>query len=184
MQLSKLAKSLTAALMLSSTVVPARATDIASAHAKLRLCRACDMPAIPVALPRRGIVLSFGSMMSDTSLWYLVDLERAEGTRVEARLDGQAKKLNVIETATRLLQPQELTKLTQLTNRAWASPDGLPTRMATDVVWDIWFLDADDVRHEFAAGLPDGLAKEIGDTMFLLLGRKTPSQLGAPALAQ
>lgn len=80
-------------------------------------------------------------------------------------------KQSVVEHVTQPLLPEELSVVTQLANRIWASSEALPTQMATDVVWDLWLLDAGDVRRDFGPGVPDGLAKEVEQVMERLVGR-------------
>jgi hypothetical protein len=109
----------------------------------------------------------------------LVDLERAEAIRIFARFDRRTSLQNVVEQVTRPLPPEELYMLTQLANRIWASNEALPARMPTDVVWDLWLLDAGDVRRDFGPGLPDGLAKEVEQVMQRLVGPEVPVQPGA-----
>jgi hypothetical protein len=83
MRLLELAKPITF-ILLSGTraALPAQAVMPAYAPSKLRLCQPCVMPILPIALPWRGIVLSYGSIISEGSTWYLVDLERAEAIRI------------------------------------------------------------------------------------------------------
>lgn len=169
----ELAKPLTL-FLLSCTLgaLPAQAVAAAHAPSKLRLCHPCEMPVLPVVLPHQGIVLSYGSIFSEVSTWYLVDLERAEATRILASVDRRTRKLSVVEKVTRPLLPEELSEVTQLADRIWASNVALPTRIATDVVWDLWLLDAGQVRREFGPGVPDGLADELAKTMERLVGGK------------
>lgn len=159
------------AFILSSgtlTALPAQAVTPAYAPSKLRLCRPCEMPSIPILLPQRGLVLSYGSFFSDGSMWYLIDLERAEATRVYARLNRSTSQQSIGEQATRPLTPEELSLLTRLVNGIWASREPLPSTEATDVAWSIWLLDVDDVRHESSAGIPGSLAKEVEQSMHRL----------------
>jgi hypothetical protein len=156
------------AFVLSSgtlAVLPAQAVTPAYAPTKMRLCRPCTMPSIPIALPQRGLVLSFGSFFGNGSTWYVIDLERAEATRVYARLNRSTSQQSIDEQVTRPLAPEEVSSLTHLVNGIWASKEPLPSIDVTDVAWSIWLLDVDDVRHESSAGRPDGLAKEIEQTM-------------------
>jgi hypothetical protein len=180
MRLLELAKPITFILLSGTHAgLPAQAVMPAYATSKLRLCQPCVMPILPIALPRRGIVLSYGSIISEGSTWYLVDLERAEAIRIFARFDRRTSLQNVVEQVTRPLPPEELSMLTQLANRIWASNEALPTHMATDVVWDLWLLDAGDVRRDFGPGLPDGLAKEVEQVMQRLVGPEVPVQPSA-----
>lgn len=166
MRFFALVKPVTLALLSGIVAtLPSQAATPGYATVKLRVCKPCDMPSLPVALPRRGIVLAYGSIISDGSNWYLVDFERAEATRIFARLDRATSKLNIVEQVARSLPPGEQSSLTQLANRIWGNDKTLPTQMATDVVWDIWLIDGNDVRHEYAPGLPDGLAKEVAKTI-------------------
>ncbi|MYN06124.1 hypothetical protein [Pseudoduganella aquatica] len=123
------------------------------------------MPSIPIALPQRGLVLSFGSFFGDGSTWYVIDLQRAEATQIYARLNRSTSQQSIGEQVTRPLAPEEISLLTQLVNDIWASRELLPSTDVTDVAWSIWLLDDDDVRHEFSAGRPDGLAKEVEQSM-------------------
>src|SRR4051812_33999743 len=118
----ELAKALTF-ILLSGTLaaLPARAAMPAYAPSKFRLCQPCVMPILPIALPRQGMILAYGSILSEGSTWYLVDLERAEAIRIFARLERLTNKLSPVERVTRPLLPTELSVLTQLANRIWAS---------------------------------------------------------------
>jgi hypothetical protein len=170
-----------ASILLSAAfaALPAQAAVPAYAPTKLRLCQPCVMPMLPIAMPRQGIVLAYGSILSEGSTWYLVDLEKAEARRVLARFDRGTKEQNVVKVVTRALLPAELSELTQLANRIWASKDALPTQWATDVVWDLWVLDAGDARRDFGPGRPAGLAKEVADRMDALVGPYLPVEPGA-----
>jgi hypothetical protein len=156
------------AFVLSSgtlATLPAQAVTPVYAPTKMRLCRPCTMPSIPIALPQRGIVLSFGSFFGNGSTWYVIDLQRAEATHVSARLDRSTSQQSIRKQVTRPLAPEEVSSLTQLVNGIWASKEPLPSIDVTDVAWGIWLLDVDDVRYEFSVGRPDGLAKEIEQSM-------------------
>jgi len=151
------------------TFLPVHAAAPALATTKFRLCQSCSMPAIPVTLPHQGIVLSFGSIFGENSRWYVVDLERSEATRIVARADRLTKEMAVVERDTQPLPSGPRSELTQIANRIWVSEDALPSKMATDVIWSLWLLDGDDVRHESAAGRPEGMAKDIEQIMTRLI---------------
>lgn len=161
-----------ALLLLSSalTLSPAHAATALGSTPKLRLCHACSMPALPVTLPRLGMVLSYGTILSDSSLWYVVDLERAEATRIVARTDRVTRQLGLVTHTTRPLQSDDQSALTQLAYRIWGSKEALPSTLATDVVWNLWLLDGDDVRQESATGRPAGMAREVEQIMLRLIG--------------
>lgn len=145
--------------------LPAQAAALADAPVKQRLCTSCKMPKLPVALPKRGMVLVYGSFLASGSLWLMLDLERKEVTRVLANYDRTADKLVVTRQATRSLQPDTLARLTEISNDIWSSTDKLPTLMATDVTWDLWQIDGDDIRRDFGPGGPGGLAQEAARIM-------------------
>jgi hypothetical protein len=120
---------------------PSQAATPAYAPAKARPCHSCVMPMLPVALPRQGLVLAQGSFMGDGSTWYLLDLQAAEATRIEARLDRATNRLSIAERVSRSLLPGELSALTQLANRIWASQEALLSMPVRHVTWDLWLLD-------------------------------------------
>jgi hypothetical protein len=176
MRLPKIIVSLaTGLLSCALALVPTQAATSADTSPKQRLCKPCTMPSLPIALPRHGMVLSHGSILSTSSLWYTVDLERGELSRVLARDDRAAHKIDIVEHMTRPIPPDDLVALKQISGRIWASTDRLPTQMATDVVWDLWQLDGDDVRRDFGPGVPDGLAKEAEQIMKRLVGGPAPT---------
>lgn len=154
------------ALLVSSMLaaLPAHAAA-ADAPAKQRLCTSCKKPTLPVVLPSRGMVLAYGSFLATGSLWFTVDLERKEVSRILANYDRTAQKLVVTRQATRPLPPDTLARLTEISNDIWSSTDRLPTLMATDVTWDLWQIDGDDLRRDFGPGRPGGLAQEAARIM-------------------
>jgi len=152
----------------------------ADALPKHRLCQPCTMPALPIALPRHGMVLAYGSFLSSGSLWYVVDFERGEATRIQARAERNAdrkrQELVIVEQATRAIPSHELSRLKQIDKEIWALENRLPMHFATDVVWDLWLLDGPDVRRESAPGVPAGPAKEVELMMQRVLERTAPSE--------
>lgn len=168
--------ALPASLLLSGVlaILPAQVAGAASAPVKQRVCKPCTMPLLPVSLPRHGMVLAFGSTLSTTSLWYMVDLERGEATRIVARDNRAAQTIDVVERATHPIPDTDLAALKRIARRIWASRDRLPAQMATDSTWDLWQLDGDDVRRDFGIGVPDGLAKDAQRIMARLLGDPEP----------
>ncbi|QJE01162.1 hypothetical protein HH212_14900 [Massilia forsythiae] len=175
MRLPKITASL-AALLLSSpfAALPVQAAP-ADTPAKQRLCKPCRMPSLPIALPRHGMVLAAGSFLSTGSLWYMVDLERGEASRILARDDRTAHKTDIVEHTTRPIPPDDLATLRRIADGIWASTGPLPTVMATDAAWDLWQLDGDDVRRDFGPGDPDGLGKEAKQIMQRLVGVAAPA---------
>jgi hypothetical protein len=148
-------------------LLPAHAATAADVPAKQRLCKPCTMPDLPIALPRHGMVLHYRSFFHKDAPWYTVDLERGEASRI-------AHKIEIVEHTTRPIPPDDLAALKQIAGRIWASADELPTISATDVAWELWQLDGDAVRNDFARGLPDGLAKEAARIMERLVDVPAP----------
>ena len=155
-------------------ILPAQAADAAGAPVKQHVCKPCTMPLLPVVLPRHGMVLAFGSTLSTTSLWYMVDLERGEASRIVARYNRAAHTIDVVERTTRPIPDVDLVALKKIARRIWANRDWVPTHMATDSTWDLWQLDGGDVRRDFGIGVPDGLAKDAQRIMARLLGDPAP----------
>jgi len=137
------------------------------------------MPILPFAFPRQGLVLAYGSILDGGSLWYLIDLERAEATRIRVNAHRVTGKQSVVERVSRPLLISEVSELTQLANRVWSTRDGLASKMGTDVVWDLWLLDGDEVRHESAAGTPEGITEEVAQFLFGLIGQEVSVRSGA-----
>lgn len=175
---ARLPKSLTlfASLLLSGApvVLPVHAAAAADAPARQRLCKPCTMPGLSIALPRHGMVLHYRSFFHKNSPWYLVDLERGEAMRVVATNDRNRQRIEIVEHTTHPIPPDDLAALKQIAGRIWASADELPTISATDVAWELWQLDGDAVRNDFARGLPDGLAKEAARIMERLVDVPAP----------
>jgi hypothetical protein len=181
MRLCKLIESAKWMLLCSAlAVLPDQAAAAGDAPPKHRLCQPCTMPALPIALPRHGMVLAYGSILSAGSLWYVVDLERGEARRIQARDerndDRSLRELVIVEQTTRTIPSHELSRLKQIDKEIWALENRLPMHFATDVVWDLWLLDGADVRREFAPGVPAGPAKEIEVMMQRVLERPAPSE--------
>lgn len=120
---------------------------------------------LPVVLPSRGMVLAYGSFLATGSLWFTVDLERKEVSRILANYDRTAQKLVVTKQVTRPLLLDTLARLTEISNDIWSSTDKLPTLMTTDVTWTLWQIDGDDMRRDFGPGRPGGLAQEAASIM-------------------
>lgn len=144
--------------------LPAQAAAPADAPAKQRLCKDCK-PKLPITLPSRGMVLGYGSFHATSSLWLMLDLDRQEVSRILANYDRTTEKLDVTRQATRALQPDTLARLTEISDNIWSSIDRLPTLMATDVTWELWQIDGDDIRRDFGPGSPGGLAYEAARIM-------------------
>jgi hypothetical protein len=159
-------------------LLPVQAAAPADAPPRHRLCEPCAMPALPIALPRKGLVFSYESVMTNVWPWYVVDLERGEASRILAR--GHAEhgqlRLAIVEQTTRAIPSHELTRLIQIDREIWALEDRLPEQGAPEVGWHLWLLDGPDVRHELRAGVPNGLSKEILLMMERVLERPTPSE--------
>jgi hypothetical protein len=157
--------------------LPAQATAALDAPPKHRLCQPCTLPQLPIALPRKGLVFNYDSVMSSVSPWYVVDFDRGEATRILARryVDRGLPGLAVIEQTTRALPSHELARLTQVNTEIWALQDRLPAQLAAEVSWQLWLLDGGDVRHELEAGVPNGPSKEILLMMQRVLERPAPS---------
>lgn len=168
--------SLASVLLCSSLgALPAPAAEPASKPAKQRLGKSGTMPKLPIVLPRQGMVLAHGSFHSTSSLWYTVDLERGEASRILARWDPVEKRLDIVEHSTRPIPPADLASLKHIANRIWTSTEWLPTQMATDVTWDLWQIDGDDVRRDYGPGMPGGLGKEAEQIMSRLVGVPAPA---------
>jgi hypothetical protein len=151
---------------------PAHSSARASAHVpayapvKERVCTDCPLPKPGVELPRHGIVLGSWGFFSYGSHYQVVDLDH--GTLVKTfvpspGVPGASPPKRSEPKARRQvlnLPKSELPQLVELANRIWARPHALHTRDATDVSWDMWLIDGQQIRHESGAGLPDGLAAE------------------------
>jgi hypothetical protein len=158
------------------SMAPSQAATSAYAPAKARLSDACVMPVLPVTLPRQGLVLELGSGIAGRSTCYLLDLQTTEATRISVRFDRLTHEQRIVERVSRSLPPDELATLTQLLNRIWASPEALPVLEATDVSWNIWLFDGDDVRREGGRGRTGGLAKDVENYMMGLYWPGLPVQ--------
>jgi hypothetical protein len=181
MQLRKLIESAKWMLLCGAlAVLPAQAAAVTDAPPRYRLCQPCTMPALSIAMPHHGMVLAYGSFLSSGSLWYVVDLERGEATRIQARAERSADrnlhKLVIVDQTTRAMPDHELSRLKQIDKEIWALENKLPMHFATDVTWDLWLLDDPDVRRESAPGVPAGPAKEIELMMQRILERPAPSE--------
>lgn len=118
------------------------------------------MPGIPVALPRQGMVFARSALMSDSTWWYLVDIQQGVVIQLRVRVDTSTPKQSAVEQVSRHVSESDLLEIAKLTNRIWSSEKMLPTRVVPDIAWDLWLFDSDEVRRDFGPGLPDGLAGE------------------------
>jgi len=136
------------------------------APVKQRVCSDCAWPRPGVDLPRHGVVLGSWGFFSYGSHYHVVDLDRGTlaNTFVPSPgVPGAQPPKSSAPNARRqslALPKSELPQLVELANRIWAKPDPLRTRDASDVSWDMWLIDGQQIRHESGAGLPDGLAAE------------------------
>lgn len=154
----------------------AQAAAPADAPARLRVCKPCDLPNLPLALPRHGMLLFRCSFFNANSLWYTVDLERGEASRMVTHNDSVAHKIDLVERTTHRIPPGDLAVLKEISTRIWASADAFPTRMATDVAWELWQLDGDDARHDGGPGLPGALAEEAQEIIQRLVRKPASSE--------
>lgn len=159
-------------------LLPAQAAAPADAPAKHRLCEPCAMPALPIALPRKGLVFSYEWGHSSESHWYVVDLERGEASRILARAYAEhgQPRLAVVEQTTRAIPSHELTRLMQIDREIWALEDRLPEQGSPEGGWRLWLLDGGDVRHELRLGVPTGPSAEIYRMMQRVLEGPAPAE--------
>jgi hypothetical protein len=135
------------------------------APVKERICTDCPMPKPGVELPRHGVVLGSWGFFSYGSHYHVVDLDRGMLVNTFVPSPGvpgaPRPKRGVPKARQAVALPKsELPQLVELANRIWAKPHAIRTRDATDVSWDMWLIDGQQIRHESGAGLPDGLAAE------------------------
>lgn len=157
-------------------MLPAQAAAPSDAPPKHRLCEPCALPLLPVALPRKGLIFNYESVMSSVSLWYVADLERGEAIRMHTKGNSERGPLTVVDQTRRAIPAHELTRLKQIDKEIWALEDRLPAHFAAEVGWHLWLLDGGDVRHELQAGIPNGPSKEIDLMMQRVLARPAPSE--------
>lgn len=140
------------------------------------------MPVLPIVLPHRGALLSFGSFFSNASTWYLLDLEHAQASRIEAHVDRTAKQFALIvdKRIDRALLPAELARVVVVLNRIWSAPLGPSKERFHDAVWDLWLLDGDDVRQDAGPGSPHGPAGELATALHQLVGPELAVMTAAP----
>lgn len=157
-------------------MLPAQAAAPADAPPRHRLCESCALPVLPIALPRKGLIFNYESVMSSVSRWYVADLERGEASRILTKGDSSRGPLEVVEQTTRAIPSHELTRLIQIDREIWALKDRLPEQGAPEVAWRLWLLDGADVRHELRAGVPNGPSKEIDLMLQRVLAGPAPSE--------
>jgi hypothetical protein len=152
----------------------------AYAPVKERVCTDCPRPRPGIELPRHAVVLGSWGFFSYGNNYQVVDLDR--GTLVKAFVpspgvpNANLPKHGAPKTRrhTLTLPKSELPQLVELANRIWAEPQAIRTRDATDVSWDLWLIDGQQIRHESGAGLPGGLAAEWLRRINKLAGEREP----------
>jgi hypothetical protein len=162
---------------------PARPATEPPAYApvKERVCTDCAKPKPGIELPRHAVVLGTWGFFSNGSHYQVVDLDR--GTLVKTFVPSPSvpmpnapkHRVQKARPHTVTLPKSELRQLVELANRIWAKSHPIRTRAATDVSWDLWLIDGQQIRHESGAGLPDGLAAEWLRRINKLAGAHDPA---------
>jgi hypothetical protein len=133
----------------------------AYAPVKERVCTDCPRPKPGIELPRHAVVLGSWGFFSYGSHYQIVDLDRGMLVKTFVPSPSVPNARAPKERRQTLALPKsELPQLVELANRIWAKPHAIRTRAASDVSWDMWLIDGQQIRHESGAGLPDGLAAE------------------------
>jgi hypothetical protein len=147
------------------TSSPAQAAAMEYAPIKQMLCTDCGPQSIPAIIrpPRRGFVLSRGSFLGTAGSWAVFDVDARTLSSVGTVYDqaDPKRELKLDSRVSWTLPEAEFAELVRLANAAWASPQSLPSDMATDVAWGLYLVDGTSMRHEWGPGLPAGLAGEL-----------------------
>lgn len=171
--------SVQAAHPVQSVHPPARLQNYAPV--KERVCNDCAWPKPGIELPHHAVVLGSWGFFSYGNHYQVVDLDRGILVKTFVPSPGVPgadvpKSLPPRERRQILTLPKsELPQLVELANRIWAKPHAIRTRAASDVSWDMWLIDEQQIRHESGAGLPDGLAAEWLRRLDKLSGVRAPA---------
>lgn len=160
-----------AALALAATAAQAATLDAAPSNppVRKRICQPCRLPAVPAFLPRHGMLLARSGVFSLGTTYVSVDLDTGQLVEHVEPTESRAGSLKPRRLAF-TLKPEELASLEALINQLWAAPDPMRPGNATDVYWDAWLSDGDDVRHEHGPGNPTGVAEALDKRLADILG--------------
>ncbi len=125
-----------------------------------RTDRAGTHLAFPGDLPKRGVLVATGNVLSPQARWIILDLDsrtlRQATTRLAAASrDGQ--RASVIERDTsRELTTSEMDAVVRAANTVWATkdPTSIDTPGPTDALCSVALFDGNDVLHEFGTACP------------------------------
>jgi glycogen debranching enzyme len=115
-------------------------------------------------VPRHGLLIGRGAILTEYADWTLVDYDSRSLTRirtvVESNSTGQFQP-RVVERSDTSLSQKEMAAVQTSADRIWASAGSVPTQFTYHRVWNIYLLDGETVRSEFGPGNPDGLGREL-----------------------
>jgi hypothetical protein len=151
------------------------------APVKERICGDCPMPKPGIKLPRHAVVAGSWGFFSQGSNFEVLDLDSGKLVRAFVPTPAVPKHRALRATRETIKLPSAaLPELVELANRIWADPQRIRSRDATDISWDLWLIDGQQVRHEAGFGLPTGLAAEWMRRINKLQGLDSPSLEAAP----